>query len=95
MDSKHRSPSQYQDGDNMTYSEKEALKQLSEATSFPEFSYVGENDHMKLINHIDGLFIDVQSISDYWITTRLNIAFKQHASIWYIEMKEIHSRRAK
>ncbi|MBW0578749.1 hypothetical protein O181_118464 [Austropuccinia psidii MF-1] len=27
---KARSPSQYQDGDNMSYSEKEALKQLSE-----------------------------------------------------------------
>ncbi|MBW0491897.1 hypothetical protein O181_031612 [Austropuccinia psidii MF-1] len=30
---KARSPSQYQDGDNMSYSEKEALKQLPEASS--------------------------------------------------------------
>ncbi|MBW0584820.1 hypothetical protein O181_124535 [Austropuccinia psidii MF-1] len=30
---KERSPSQYQDGDNMSYSEKEDLKQLPEASS--------------------------------------------------------------
>ncbi|MBW0491530.1 hypothetical protein O181_031245 [Austropuccinia psidii MF-1] len=35
---KARSPSQYQDGDNMSYSEKEALKQLPEASSLPKFS---------------------------------------------------------
>ncbi|MBW0578930.1 hypothetical protein O181_118645 [Austropuccinia psidii MF-1] len=33
---KARSPSQYQDGDNMSYSEKEALKQLPEASSRPK-----------------------------------------------------------
>ncbi|MBW0504958.1 hypothetical protein O181_044673 [Austropuccinia psidii MF-1] len=33
---KSRSPSQYQDGDNMSYSEKEALKELPEASSFPK-----------------------------------------------------------
>ncbi|MBW0512415.1 hypothetical protein O181_052130 [Austropuccinia psidii MF-1] len=32
------SPSQYQDGDNMSYSEKEALKQLPEASNWPKFS---------------------------------------------------------
>ncbi|MBW0534993.1 hypothetical protein O181_074708 [Austropuccinia psidii MF-1] len=32
---KARSPSQYQDGDTMSYSEKEALKQLPEASSWP------------------------------------------------------------
>ncbi|MBW0523168.1 hypothetical protein O181_062883 [Austropuccinia psidii MF-1] len=32
---KARSPSQYQDGDNMSYSEKEALKQLPEAPNWP------------------------------------------------------------
>ncbi|MBW0488012.1 hypothetical protein O181_027727 [Austropuccinia psidii MF-1] len=31
------SPSQYQDGYDMTYSEKEALKQLPEASSWPKF----------------------------------------------------------
>ncbi|MBW0497651.1 hypothetical protein O181_037366 [Austropuccinia psidii MF-1] len=31
---KSRSPSQYQDGDNMSYSEKESLKQLPEASSW-------------------------------------------------------------
>ncbi|MBW0489338.1 hypothetical protein O181_029053 [Austropuccinia psidii MF-1] len=49
---------------------------------------------MELIDYIDGLFIDVPSIPDYWITSRLNTAFKGHASIWYTEMKEIHGRRS-
>ncbi|MBW0475218.1 hypothetical protein O181_014933 [Austropuccinia psidii MF-1] len=88
-----RSPSQYQDGDNMSYSEKEALKQLSEASSWPKFSGTGEYYHMELIDYIDGLFIDLPSILDYCITARLNTAFKGHASIWYTEMKEIHGRR--
>ncbi|MBW0581084.1 hypothetical protein O181_120799 [Austropuccinia psidii MF-1] len=48
---------------------------------------------MELIDYIDGLFIDVPSIPDYWITTRFNTAFKGNASIWYTEMKEIHGRR--
>ncbi|MBW0577196.1 hypothetical protein O181_116911 [Austropuccinia psidii MF-1] len=90
---KARSPSQYQDGDGMSYSEKEALKQLPEASSWPKFSGSGEYDHMELIDYIDGLFIDVPSIPDYWITARLNTAFKGHASIWYTEMKEIYGRR--
>ncbi|MBW0503471.1 hypothetical protein O181_043186 [Austropuccinia psidii MF-1] len=77
----------------MYYSEEEALKQLPEATSWPKLSGTGEYDHMELIDYIDGLFIDVPSIPDYWITTRLNTAFKQHASIWYTEMREIHGRR--
>ncbi|MBW0493017.1 hypothetical protein O181_032732 [Austropuccinia psidii MF-1] len=90
---KARSPFQYQDGDNMSYSEKQALKQLPEASSWPEFSGTGEYDHMELIDHIDAVFIDVPSIPDYWITARLNTAFKEHASIWYTEMKEINGRR--
>ncbi|MBW0578604.1 hypothetical protein O181_118319 [Austropuccinia psidii MF-1] len=88
-----RSPSQYQDGDNMYYSEKEALKQIPEAASWPKFSGTGEYDCMGLIYYIDGLFIDVPSIPDYWITARLNTAFNGHASIWYTKMKEIHGRR--
>ncbi|MBW0564219.1 hypothetical protein O181_103934 [Austropuccinia psidii MF-1] len=36
-----RSPSQCQDGYNMSYSEKEALKQLPEASSWPKFSGTG------------------------------------------------------
>ncbi|MBW0525049.1 hypothetical protein O181_064764 [Austropuccinia psidii MF-1] len=90
---KAKSPSQYQDGDGMSYSEKEALKQLPEASSWPKFSGTGEYDHMEPIDYIDGLFIDVSRIPDYCITARLNTAFKGHASIWYTEMKEIHSRR--
>ncbi|MBW0498934.1 hypothetical protein O181_038649 [Austropuccinia psidii MF-1] len=58
-------PLQYQDGDNMTYSEKEALKQLPEASSYLKFSSVGEYDHTELIDYIYGLFIDVPSIADY------------------------------
>ncbi|MBW0594219.1 hypothetical protein O181_133934, partial [Austropuccinia psidii MF-1] len=78
---KARFPSQYQDGDGISYSEKEALKQLPEASSCPEFSGIGEYYHMELIDYIDGLFIDVPSIPGYWITARLNTAFKGHASI--------------
>ncbi|MBW0464337.1 hypothetical protein O181_004052 [Austropuccinia psidii MF-1] len=44
LDNKSRSPSQYQDGDNMTYSEKEALKQLPEVSSWPKFSGTGRNE---------------------------------------------------
>ncbi|MBW0527876.1 hypothetical protein O181_067591 [Austropuccinia psidii MF-1] len=83
---KERSPSQRQDGDNMYSSEEEGLKQLSEASNWPKLSGTGEYDH------IDGIFIDVPSIPDYWITARLNTAFRGHASIWYTEMKEIHGR---
>ncbi|MBW0526142.1 hypothetical protein O181_065857 [Austropuccinia psidii MF-1] len=90
---KARSPSQYQDGDNMYYSEKEALKQLPEASDCPKFSGTEEYDHMELIDYIDGLFIDLPSIPDYRITARLNSEFKGHASIWYTEMREIQGRR--
>ncbi|MBW0543140.1 hypothetical protein O181_082855 [Austropuccinia psidii MF-1] len=93
LDNKPRSPSQYLDGDNMTYSEKEALKQLPEASSCPKVYGVGEYNDRELIYYIDGLFIDVPSIADYWITSRLNTAFKGNDSIRYTEMKEIHGRR--
>ncbi|MBW0465353.1 hypothetical protein O181_005068, partial [Austropuccinia psidii MF-1] len=83
LENKARYLLQYQDGDNMYYSEKEALKQLSEALSWPKLSGTGEYDHMELIYYIYGLFIDVPSIPDYWITARLNTEFKGHASIWY------------
>ncbi|MBW0482350.1 hypothetical protein O181_022065 [Austropuccinia psidii MF-1] len=53
LENKARSPSQYQDGDNTSYSEKEALKQLPEASSWPKFSGTGEYDHMELIDYID------------------------------------------
>ncbi|MBW0540766.1 hypothetical protein O181_080481 [Austropuccinia psidii MF-1] len=92
---KERSPSKSQDGDNMSYSEKEALKQLPEGSIWREFSGTGEYDHMELIDYIDGLFIDLTSIPDYWITARLNTEFKGHASIWYTEMKESHGGRVK
>ncbi|MBW0489506.1 hypothetical protein O181_029221 [Austropuccinia psidii MF-1] len=83
LGNKARSPSQYQHGDNMSYSEKEALKQLPEASNWPKLSGTGEYDHMELIDYIDRLFIDVPSIPDYWITARLNTACKGYASIWY------------
>ncbi|MBW0592573.1 hypothetical protein O181_132288 [Austropuccinia psidii MF-1] len=91
--SKAKFPSQYQDGDGMSHSEREALKQLPEASSRPKFSGSGEYDNMELIDYIDGLFIDIPSIPDYWMTARLNTEFKGHASILYTEMKEIHGRR--
>ncbi|MBW0473186.1 hypothetical protein O181_012901 [Austropuccinia psidii MF-1] len=56
LGNKERSSSQYQDGGSMSYSEKEALKQLPDGSSWPKFSGTGEYDHMKLIDFIDGLF---------------------------------------
>ncbi|MBW0485716.1 hypothetical protein O181_025431 [Austropuccinia psidii MF-1] len=53
LDNKPRSPSHYQDGDNMTYSEKEALKQLPEASRWPNLSGVGEYDHVEFTDYID------------------------------------------
>ncbi|MBW0584346.1 hypothetical protein O181_124061 [Austropuccinia psidii MF-1] len=90
---KEISLSKYQDGDGMSYSEKEALKQLPEASSLSKFCGTGEYDHMELKDHIDGIFLDVPRIPDYWITARLNTEFEGHASIWYTEMEEIHGRR--
>ncbi|MBW0575084.1 hypothetical protein O181_114799 [Austropuccinia psidii MF-1] len=46
---KARYPSQYQDADNMPYSEKEDFKQLPEAICWHKFSGTGEYDHMELI----------------------------------------------
>ncbi|MBW0569226.1 hypothetical protein O181_108941 [Austropuccinia psidii MF-1] len=86
LGNKARCPSQYQDGENMSYSEEEALKQLPEASSCPKLSGTEEYDHMELIDYIYVLFIDVPGIPDYWITARLNTAFKGHAIIWYTEM---------
>ncbi|MBW0472891.1 hypothetical protein O181_012606 [Austropuccinia psidii MF-1] len=65
----------------MSYSEEEDLKQLPEASSWRKLSGTPEYDHMELIDYIDGLLNDVPSIPDYWITARLNKAFKGHASI--------------
>ncbi|MBW0479299.1 hypothetical protein O181_019014 [Austropuccinia psidii MF-1] len=48
---------------------------------------------MELIDYIDGLFIDVPSIPDYWITARLNTEIKGHAIIWHTQMKKINDRR--
>ncbi|MBW0508217.1 hypothetical protein O181_047932 [Austropuccinia psidii MF-1] len=45
---KARSSSQYQDGDNTSYSKKEALKHLPEASSRPKLSETGGYDHMEL-----------------------------------------------
>ncbi|MBW0522220.1 hypothetical protein O181_061935 [Austropuccinia psidii MF-1] len=77
----------------MSYSEKEELKHLPEAASWPEFSGTGKYYHMELIDYIDGLFSDVPNIPDYWTTPRLKTEFKGHSSIWYKEMKEIHGRK--
>ncbi|MBW0464987.1 hypothetical protein O181_004702 [Austropuccinia psidii MF-1] len=93
LENKARPPSQDQDGEKMSYSEKEELKQLPQASRWPKLSVTGEYDHTNLIDYIDGLFIDVPSIPDYWINARLNTEFEGHASIWYTEMKELHGRR--
>ncbi|MBW0581813.1 hypothetical protein O181_121528 [Austropuccinia psidii MF-1] len=78
----------------MSYYEKGALKPLPEASHWPKFSGTGEYDHMELIGYIYGLFIDVLSIPDYWITARWNTAFKCNFSIWHTEMKDLHGRRS-
>ncbi|MBW0487727.1 hypothetical protein O181_027442 [Austropuccinia psidii MF-1] len=83
LENKASSPDQYQDGENMSYSEKEALKPLAEALSWPKFSGTGKYDDMELIDYIDGLFIDVPSIPYYWITAIINKLFKGNDSIWY------------
>ncbi|MBW0508716.1 hypothetical protein O181_048431 [Austropuccinia psidii MF-1] len=93
LGNKERYTSQNQVGDNMSYSEKEALKNLPEATRWPKFSGTGGYENTELIAYIDGLFIEVPSIPDYWITARLHTSFKGHAIIWYTEMKKIHVRR--
>ncbi|MBW0461812.1 hypothetical protein O181_001527 [Austropuccinia psidii MF-1] len=77
----------------MTYPEKEALEQSPEAISLKKFPDVGEYDHMEYIDYIDGLFIEVSHIPDYWVTARLNTECKLHSSIWYTEMKKLHGRR--
>ncbi|MBW0470931.1 hypothetical protein O181_010646 [Austropuccinia psidii MF-1] len=82
LDNKSRSPSQYQDEDNMTSSEKEALNNLPEASTLPQLSVIEEYNNMELIHYIDGLFIDVPSTPDYWSSARLNTASKGHSSIW-------------
>ncbi|MBW0497953.1 hypothetical protein O181_037668 [Austropuccinia psidii MF-1] len=76
MASKQTSPSQYQYGDNITYSEKETLKKLPEATSWPNLSGVVEYVHMELIYHID-----VPIVEDYWITDIKGTELKGHAGI--------------
>ncbi|MBW0498990.1 hypothetical protein O181_038705 [Austropuccinia psidii MF-1] len=65
----------------MSYLEKGALEHLPEASRWPKISGTGEYDYMELIAYIDGVFIDVPSTPDYWITARLNTAFKGHADI--------------
>ncbi|MBW0482670.1 hypothetical protein O181_022385 [Austropuccinia psidii MF-1] len=70
LDNKTRSQSQYQDADNMTSLEKEALEQLPKGSSWPKFTGVGEYDHMEHIDYIYGLFIDVPSRPNYLITSR-------------------------
>ncbi|MBW0468149.1 hypothetical protein O181_007864 [Austropuccinia psidii MF-1] len=62
---KERSPSQYQDVDNMSYYKTEALKQFPGASRWPKFSGTTEYNHMEPIDYIDGIFIDVPSIPDY------------------------------
>ncbi|MBW0539344.1 hypothetical protein O181_079059 [Austropuccinia psidii MF-1] len=49
---KARSPSQNQDGDDMSYSEKEALKQLPEASNWTKLFGAGEYDHIGIIHYI-------------------------------------------
>ncbi|MBW0563267.1 hypothetical protein O181_102982 [Austropuccinia psidii MF-1] len=82
LENKERAPSQYKDGAKMSYSEREALTKLPEASSWAKFSGTGKYNHMDLIYFIDRLLIDVTRIPVYLITARLNTAFKGIAIIW-------------
>ncbi|MBW0467939.1 hypothetical protein O181_007654 [Austropuccinia psidii MF-1] len=95
LENKETSPSQYQDGDRLSYSEKGELKQLPEVSSWIKISGAGGYNHTELVDDIDGLFIDVPSISCYLITVILNTKFKGHASIWYTEMNNPHGGRVR
>ncbi|MBW0569455.1 hypothetical protein O181_109170 [Austropuccinia psidii MF-1] len=55
LGNKQGSPSKYQDGDNLSHSEKEGLKKLPEDSIWPKFSGTGEYDHMELVEYIDVL----------------------------------------
>ncbi|MBW0574163.1 hypothetical protein O181_113878 [Austropuccinia psidii MF-1] len=68
----------YQDGKNLSYSQKQELKKLPEVVIWPKFSGVEEYDHEEVINRIDGKFVDFSKIPDYWITKRLNNSFRGH-----------------
>ncbi|MBW0530224.1 hypothetical protein O181_069939 [Austropuccinia psidii MF-1] len=57
------SPSQYQDGDDMSYSKKEALKQLPEASSWPKPSGKGEYDTRVDLPSIVGNFLHIKQTS--------------------------------
>ncbi|MBW0541801.1 hypothetical protein O181_081516 [Austropuccinia psidii MF-1] len=80
LENKPRSPFKYQVGYKMSYSENEALKQLPEASIWSKFLGTGKYDHMELFDCIDGIFIDLPRIQDYWITARLNTALEGDAS---------------
>ncbi|MBW0514899.1 hypothetical protein O181_054614 [Austropuccinia psidii MF-1] len=95
LGNKARSPFQYKGGDNMSYSDKKALKQLPEASIWPKSSGTREHDHRELVEYIDELFIDIPSLPDYCITARLNTEFQGQASVWYTELKENHGGRVR
>ncbi|MBW0564455.1 hypothetical protein O181_104170 [Austropuccinia psidii MF-1] len=80
-----RSESIQKDGENLSYSEKWALKKLPEVVNWPIFSGVGEYDHLELIHYIDGLFVDVLNIPDYWLTKRLKIEFRGHETYYTLK----------
>ncbi|MBW0532385.1 hypothetical protein O181_072100 [Austropuccinia psidii MF-1] len=93
QDPRLRSRSIYQNGERLSSSEKQELKQSSEVVYWKRFSGVGEYDHMDIIDYIHLLFVYVHNIPDYWITTRINTEFRCHKNIWYTEMKEINFRK--
>ncbi|MBW0542998.1 hypothetical protein O181_082713 [Austropuccinia psidii MF-1] len=88
-----RSESIYQDGENLSYTEKQALKKLPEVVNWPKISGIGEYYFMELIYHIDEGFVDFPNRKDYWITTILNTVFRGHENIWNTKIKEIHGRK--
>ncbi|MBW0551703.1 hypothetical protein O181_091418 [Austropuccinia psidii MF-1] len=89
LENKERSPSQYQDRENMSYSEKEALKRLPKAQAGPNSlqkeNIIIWNSLLILMNSS----LIYKSIPYYGITAGLNTAFKGLFSICYTEMKEI------
>ncbi|MBW0537392.1 hypothetical protein O181_077107 [Austropuccinia psidii MF-1] len=68
------SPSKYQDGDNMSYTEKKALKQLPEASSWPKFSGTGE------------LNTDFKGHASIWYTQIKEIHGRKNWPWWRIQI---------
>ncbi|MBW0515243.1 hypothetical protein O181_054958 [Austropuccinia psidii MF-1] len=88
LESRKRELSKCKDGDYMSYSEEDILKQFQYATVWTKLSSLGVYDYMELIYYINRILVDVPIISTYWITAILNTEFRGCGSIYFIKMKK-------